>query len=70
MSPHGRMINSGYLHFDESQSRMISLSGETEALALRLVAAQSLSVETAIRQALENQARAAALSAYLVGVVE
>lgn len=36
---------------------MISLSQETEALAKRLAAAQSLSVEDAIRQALEARAR-------------
>jgi antitoxin VapB len=38
---------------------MINLSEETEALARRLAAAQHLSVEEAIRQALEAQARAA-----------
>lgn len=38
---------------------MISLSQETEALAKRLAAAQSLSVEDAIRLALEEKARAA-----------
>jgi antitoxin VapB len=38
---------------------MINLSPETETLAVRLAAAQHLSVEVAIRQALEAQARAA-----------
>jgi antitoxin VapB len=38
---------------------MINLSQETEILAVRLAAAQCLSVEAAIRQALEAQARAA-----------
>jgi antitoxin VapB len=38
---------------------MINLSQETETLAVRLAAAQRLSVEAAIRQALEAQARAA-----------
>lgn len=37
---------------------MIDLSQETEALAKRLAAAQSLSVEDAIRLALEEKARA------------
>jgi hypothetical protein len=37
---------------------MINLSHETEILAVRLAAAQRLSVEAAIRQALEAQARA------------
>ena len=37
---------------------MIHLSQETEALAVRLAAAQRLSVEEAIRRALEAQARA------------
>ena len=36
---------------------MINLSQETEALARRLAAAQSLSVEDTIRQALEERAR-------------
>ena len=36
---------------------MITLSHETEALAVRLAAAQSLPVEDAIRAALEAQAR-------------
>lgn len=36
---------------------MINLSQETEALAQRLAAAQRLSVEAAIRQALLTQAR-------------
>ena len=40
---------------------MINLSQETEALAARLAAAQRLSVEEAIRQALEAQARAAGI---------
>jgi hypothetical protein len=40
---------------------MINLSRETETLAVRLAAAQRLSVEAAIRQALETQARAAGL---------
>ncbi len=40
---------------------MINLSQETEALAVRLAAAQRLSVEEAIRQALEAQARAAGI---------
>ena len=38
---------------------MINLSQETETLAVRLAAAQRLSVEAAIRRALEAQARAA-----------
>lgn len=38
---------------------MINLSQETEALAKRLAAAQSLSVDDAIRLALEEKARAA-----------
>jgi antitoxin VapB len=38
---------------------MINLSQETEALAKRLAAAQRLSVEDAVRQALEACARAA-----------
>ncbi len=41
---------------------MINLSQETEALAARLAAAHRLSVEGAIRQALEAQARAASIS--------
>jgi len=40
---------------------MIHLSTQTEALAVRLAAAQQLSVEAAIRQALEDQARKAGL---------
>jgi antitoxin VapB len=40
---------------------MIKLSQETEALAKRLAAAQRLSVEDAIRQALEEKAHAAAI---------
>jgi len=50
---------------------MINLSQETEALAKRLAAAQSLSVEDAIRLALEEKARAAGVDAEalrLVGV--
>jgi antitoxin VapB len=39
---------------------MIQLSQEIEALAKRLAAAQSLSIEDAIRLALEEKARAAA----------
>jgi antitoxin VapB len=42
---------------------MINLSQETEALAKRLAAAQSLSVEDAIRLALEEKARAAGVDA-------
>ena len=38
---------------------MISLSQETEALALRVAAAQKVPVEDAIRQALETWARVA-----------
>jgi antitoxin VapB len=38
---------------------MITLSQETEALAKRLADAQHLSVEDAVRQALEEKARAA-----------
>jgi antitoxin VapB len=38
---------------------MINLSQETETLAVRLAATQRLSVEDAIRQALEAQARVA-----------
>ena len=41
---------------------MIELSQETEALARRLAAAQRLSVEDAIRQALEERARKAGLA--------
>ena len=40
---------------------MIHLSQETEALALRLAAAQRVSVEDAIRQALEARARVAGI---------
>ena len=40
---------------------MITLSDETEALAKRLAAAQRLSVEDAIKQALEEKARAAGI---------
>jgi antitoxin VapB len=40
---------------------MIQLSEETEALARRLAAAQRLSVEDAIRRALEERARAAGI---------
>ena len=42
---------------------MINLSQETEALAKRLAAAQSLSVEDAIRLALEEKARATGVDA-------
>jgi antitoxin VapB len=42
---------------------MIDLSHETEALAKRLAAAQNLSVEDTIRQALEERARAADIAA-------
>jgi hypothetical protein len=38
---------------------MIAISRETEALALRLAAAQHMSADAAIRQALERRARAA-----------
>ena len=41
---------------------MIELSQETEALARRLAAAQRLSVEDAIRQALEERARSTGLA--------
>ncbi|MGO9005444.1 MAG: hypothetical protein ACLQIQ_00145 [Beijerinckiaceae bacterium] len=40
---------------------MINLSQETEALAKRLAAAERLSVEDAIRQALEERARASGI---------
>jgi antitoxin VapB len=40
---------------------MISLSQESEALARRLADVQSVSVEDAIRQALEERARAAGI---------
>lgn len=40
---------------------MISLSQESEALARRLADVQSLSVEDAIRQALEERARASGI---------
>lgn len=39
--------------------KLINLSQETEALAQRLAAAQSITIEDAIRQALEARARAA-----------
>ena len=42
---------------------MIALSKETEALARRLAAAQSLPVDDAVRRALENWARVAGVSA-------
>ncbi len=42
---------------------MIHLSQETEALAKRLAAAQSLSVEDAIKLALEEKTRAAGVAA-------
>lgn len=41
---------------------MIDLSQETEALAKRLAAAQNLSVEDAVRQALEDRARIAGIA--------
>ena len=41
---------------------MIQLSQEIEALAKRLAAAQSLSIEDAIRLALEEKARAAGVA--------
>lgn len=41
---------------------MLDLSQETEALARRLAAAQRLSVDEAIRQALEERARSAGLT--------
>ncbi len=41
---------------------MLDLSQETEALARRLAAAQRLSVEEAVRQALEERARSAGLA--------
>ena len=41
---------------------MINLSQETEALAQRLAAAQRLSVEATIRQALEAHARASGIA--------
>jgi antitoxin VapB len=41
---------------------MINLSQETEALAKRLAATQSLSIEDAIRLALEEKARAAGIA--------
>jgi antitoxin VapB len=41
---------------------MINLSLETEALARRLAEAQSISVEDAVRQALEARARIAGLA--------
>ncbi len=41
---------------------MLHLPQETEALARRLAAAQSLSVEEAVRQALEERARFAGLA--------
>jgi antitoxin VapB len=40
---------------------MIHLSAETEALAKRLAAAQQLTIDVAIRLALEEKARAAGL---------
>ncbi len=42
---------------------MINLTQEIEALAKRLAAAQQLSVEDAIRQALEEKARASGVEA-------
>lgn len=41
---------------------MINLSRETEALAKRLAVTQSLSVEDAVRLALEDKARAAGIA--------
>jgi hypothetical protein len=41
---------------------MIRLTGEIEVLAERLAAAQHISVEAAIRQALEQQARVSGVS--------
>ncbi len=41
---------------------MLDLSQETEALARRLAAVQRLSVEEAVRQALEERARLAGLA--------
>ena len=41
---------------------MLDLSQETEALARRLAAAQRLSVEEAVRQALEERARKAGVA--------
>ena len=41
---------------------MLDLSQETEALARRLAAAQRLSIDEAIRQALEERARSAGLT--------
>jgi antitoxin VapB len=42
---------------------MITLSGETEALAKCLAAAQGLSIEETVKQALEEKARAAGVVA-------
>jgi antitoxin VapB len=42
---------------------MITLSQETEALAKRVAEAQHLSIEDAVRQALEEKARATGLAA-------
>lgn len=42
--------------------RMVNLSQETEALAERLAVAQRLSVDAAIRRALEAQARASGIA--------
>jgi antitoxin VapB len=41
---------------------MIHLSQETEALARKLAAAQQISVDAAVRRALEEQARGAGIS--------
>lgn len=41
---------------------MLDLSQETEALARRLAAAQRVSIDEAIRQALEERARSAGLT--------
>lgn len=45
--------------FRADVATMIDLSPETEALARRLAAAQSITIEDAIRQALQARARAA-----------
>jgi antitoxin VapB len=41
---------------------MLDLSQETEALARRLAAAQSVTVDTAVRQALEARSQAAGIA--------
>jgi antitoxin VapB len=48
--------------FQSMFAAMINLSPEVEALAKRLAAAQSVSVEEAIRQALEERARATGIA--------